>query len=101
MAASFLVRAQVLLPLSSSEDNSLAFLSTLTDRELLIRLYTMKEEGWNHEHTRRPFVGRRFFVFILVFDEKNLKVVGKILSRFLKKQKIREDDTLANPLKVN
>ncbi len=57
---------QPLLPWSSCEDNLQASISTLTDRELLIATCE-KEEGWNHEHTRRPFLGWRFFIWILVF----------------------------------
>jgi len=55
MAVSFLVRKLTLLPWSISGDNPLTSIGTLTDLELrLIRNYR-KEEGWNHEHTRRPF----------------------------------------------
>lgn len=55
MAGSFLVRTLALLPLSISGDNPLTSFGALTDLELRLIICYRKEEGWNHEHTRRPF----------------------------------------------
>ncbi|RKQ20069.1 hypothetical protein D8M03_00530 [Lysinibacillus endophyticus] len=67
MAVSFLVPAQTLLPLSFSGDNPLTFIGTLTDLELRLKPFVFrKEEGWNHEHTRRPFHRDGAFYFALV-----------------------------------
>lgn len=52
-----------LLPLSSDGANPSTFISTLTDLELRSESTLWKEEGWNHEHTRRPFSGMALFLF--------------------------------------
>ena len=46
---------QTLLPWSISRENLLTLIGTLTDLELRLIMIYRKEEGWNHEHTRRPF----------------------------------------------
>lgn len=52
---------QSLLPQSIGGDNPLTLIGTLTDLELRLIACYRKEEGWNHEHKRRPFYRDGFF----------------------------------------
>lgn len=54
LGGSFLVRRKSLLPRSISGENPLTVIGTL-HRPRASSEFFRKEEGWNHEHTRRPF----------------------------------------------
>lgn len=56
LAGSFPVRRKSLLPRSISGEYPLTVIGTL-NRPRASSEFFRKEEGWNHEHTRRPFVG--------------------------------------------
>ncbi|KGR76809.1 hypothetical protein CD33_05060 [Ureibacillus sinduriensis BLB-1 = JCM 15800] len=82
MAGSFRVRTLALLPLSIGGDNPLTLFGTLTDLELRLITCYRKEEGWNHEHTRRPFHrdGAFFIGKSLLLMETEIHSIGTFAS---------------------